>query len=284
MKKFLLILLPVVLAIAVVGVLFAFFGKDVFGKGALQVTSVPQSNVFLNGKYIGKTPLCKCDGQNLLAVGDYTIRMVPVDNALSQDVFEQKITITKAILTVVDRTFGAGPNAQGSVISLTPGEKGKVGLSVVSFPDGALVSVDAAQIGTSPVAQVGLTESDHDILLQKSGYKDKHIRVHTVSGFTLSVIAYLAIDPQALATSSATLNQAQASSAASLSTQKIIILDTPTGFLRVRSDPSLGGSEIAQVKPGESYVLLAEQNGWYQIQLTDGKTTGWISASYAKKQ
>lgn len=282
MKKLLLFIIPVVLAIAVLIVLLTIFAKDIFGKGALQVTSIPQSNVFLNGKFIGKTPLCKCDGQNMLTVGDYTIRLVPLDNTLSQEVFEQKVTITKSVLTVVDRTFGIGPNSQGSVISLIPSDKGKVGLSLSSFPDGSTLSVDGNVIGQTPVNQSGFTESDHDILLQKTGYKDKHIRVHTVSGFTLSVVAYLAIDPQALSTSSGTLNT-PASSAASLATQKVVILDTPTGFLRVRSEASLNGSEIAQVKPGEGYVLVDEKDGWYEIKLTDGKI-GWVNSQYAKKQ
>lgn len=281
MKKLLLFIIPVVLAIAVFFIVVTIFAKDIFGKGALQVTSLPASNVFLDGKYLGKTPLCKCDGQNMLAVGDYTIRLVPLDNSLSQQVFEQKITITKSVLTVVDRTFGLGPAAQGSVISLLPGEKGKIGLHISSFPDSASVSLDSSVIGTTPLTQSGFTESDHDILVQKPGYKDKHIRIHTVAGFLLSVVAYLAIDPQSLATNSATLRPA--SSAASLAAAKVVILDTPTGFLRVRSDPSLGGTEIEQVKPTEIYPLVDEKDGWYEIKLTDGKI-GWVNAQYATKQ
>jgi uncharacterized protein YgiM (DUF1202 family) len=60
-------------------------------------------------------------------------------------------------------------------------------------------------------------------------------------------------------------------------------LQTPTGFLRVRDQASLNGAEIGQVKPGETYALLDEQTGWYQIKLTNGKT-GWISSQYAQKQ
>lgn len=110
MKKILLILLPFVIGFAAFGMYLLFFSKDV-GKGALQVTSLPESNVYLNGKLLGKTPLCKCESKDLLSTGDYTIRLVPLDPNLSQDTFEQKVTITKSVLTVVDRTFGQGADA-----------------------------------------------------------------------------------------------------------------------------------------------------------------------------
>lgn len=282
MKKVLLILLPFLIGFAAFGIYLLFFSKDI-GKGALQVTSLPESNVYLNGKLLGKTPLCKCESKDLLATGEYTIRLVPLDPTLSQDAFEQKITITKSVLTVVDRTFGQGANTQGSVISLSPSANShSVGeVYVASFPSGVNVALDGQQSGTSPVSLQQVTESDHDLLLSKMGYKDKHIRIHAVKGYKLSVIAFLAIDPDSLATSSATLTVG--SSSASLSVQKVVILNTPTGFLRVRSEPSLGGAEIAQVKPGEYYELLSEQDGWYQIKLSEGKN-GWINNSYAKKQ
>ncbi|MCL5970413.1 MAG: SH3 domain-containing protein, partial [Patescibacteria group bacterium] len=63
---------------------------------------------------------------------------------------------------------------------------------------------------------------------------------------------------------------------------KILILDTPTGFLRVRDSASLSGKEIAQVKPGEKYDFLSEQTGWFEIKLNDGKT-GFISSQYSQK-
>lgn len=279
MKKILLILLPFIIGIGAFLVYLFFFAKDV-GKGALQVTSLPASNVYVNGRLLGKTPLCKCDGNNLLTTGDYTIRLVPLDPNLSSDTFDQKITITKSVLTVVDRTFGQGANAQGSVISLLPNnDSQQVGeVFVASFPSEVKVAIDGQESGTTPTSVQHVTESDHDLLLTKVGYKDKHIRIHAVKGYKLSVIAFLAIDPDAVAPP-----DTAASSSASLSVQKIVILDTPTGFLRVRADPSLAGAEVSQVKPGEFYELVSEQDGWYQIKLADNKT-GWVNATYAKKQ
>jgi uncharacterized protein YgiM (DUF1202 family) len=64
---------------------------------------------------------------------------------------------------------------------------------------------------------------------------------------------------------------------------KIIILQTPTGFLRVRSKPSTSETEVGRVTPGQTFTIIAEQDGWFEITLAD-KTDGWVSSDYAEKQ
>src|SRR5258706_8023174 len=99
MKKLLLILFPILLACVVFGVFLFIVSKTSVAKGALQVTSVPQATVFLNDKEIGKTPLCKCDQQDTLPTGQYTIKLVPKDSSL--ETYEEKISINPSVLTVV---------------------------------------------------------------------------------------------------------------------------------------------------------------------------------------
>lgn len=280
-----MILIPVIMGIIVFFLVTFLLSQRDSGKGALQVTSVPQSNVYLNNAYIGQTPLCKCDGKNLLPTGDYTIRLVPVDAHFSSTPFEQKITITKSVLTVVDRTFGDGATSQGSIITLLPQENGNTKsatLSITSFPTGVHASLDGNSIGDVPLTTTNVIESDHDLLLTKPGYSDKTIRIHTVNGYVLSIVAFLGIDPNALTASASAAVQVATSSAVP-TLAKVTILTTPTGFLRVRKDPSLGGAEIAQVKPGEIYDLVTQQDGWTEIKLTDG-TEGWVSSTYVQKQ
>lgn len=275
-------MLPIVLALVVFFAFMIFLSKDAIGKGALQVTSIPQSTVYLNGKLVGKTPLCECDPKNMLPTGDYTIRLVPLDSSAG-DPFEQKISINKAVLTVVDRTFGPGATSQGAVISLTPQDsKSTAGIYIASFPDVAQVTLDDNTTGTTPYRLANTTESDHDLMISKTGFKDKHVRIHTVKGYTLSVIAFLGIDTSAIASSAASLPTPVASPTGELK-QKVVILDTPTGFLRVHSDATITSTEIAQVKPQQVFDLQDEQVGWFEIKLIDGKL-GWISSQYAKKQ
>ncbi len=68
-------------------------------------------------------------------------------------------------------------------------------------------------------------------------------------------------------------------------TEKIEILDTPVGFLRVRSAPATTTTEAGQVKPKEEYVLLETSKDleWYKIEYKAGKE-GWVSSQYAKKK
>jgi len=62
---------------------------------------------------------------------------------------------------------------------------------------------------------------------------------------------------------------------------QIIILNTPTGWLRVRKGAGTSYDEVGRVKPSEKYPFIEEKNGWYKIKLNDEE--GWISAQYAEK-
>ena len=262
------------------GVLAIFAGVVLFlnqnlGKGALQVTSSPQSQVYLNGQLIGQTPLCKCDPKDMIPIGNYRIRLIPKEGNAKP--YDEQIAINKSTLTVVDRTFGE--NSSGSVITLTPlSNKKDTELMVISFPDKTNVFLDNNQKGAAPILIKDVIESDHELKLTKEGYLDKTLRIRTTSGFRLKSVAFL----------SANINTASASSQLSLPTPqapkvaKVTVLDTPTGFLRVREDSSLASSEIGRVSPGDSLELVSEKEGWFQIKMKDGKT-GWISSQYAKK-
>jgi hypothetical protein len=276
MKKAFYILAPFVLVVLIFAAVLLFLAQNK-GKGALQVTSVPIANVYLNGKLLGQTPLCQCELKDMLTVGDYTLRLVPTQGGFEP--FEQKITIAPKVLTVVDQSFVGQGLSSGSVINLTPLTNAKdMQLSVVSFPGNAQVYLDDNLVGQTPLLLQNITESDHELKLSKVGYKDKIIRIKTTPGYKLETLVFLGINPDvAAATASA------ASASANLPVAKVLILQTPTGFLRVRDQPSLGGNEISQVKPGETYQLLDERTDWYQIKLTNGQT-GWISSEYAQKQ
>lgn len=244
------------------------------GKGALQVTSEPVSRVYLNGKLIGQTPLCKCEFKDMLDVGSYNIRLVPIEGNFVP--FEQKIPINQKVLTVVDRSFEEGGQSSGSIISLEKlSNKNEISLSVVSIPQGSKLLLDLAEIGKTPVRTSDITESDHEIKLAKEGYKDKFIKIRTAKGYLLNAVVFLGANP--------IMASPPSSAAPAPSLTKILILDTPTGFLRVRDSASLSGNEIGRVLPGEKFDLLDEQSGWFKIKLKDG-SSGWVSSQYSQKQ
>lgn len=279
MRKLLFILVPIFLAILIFAVIFVFVNKN-SGTGALQVTSAPISKVYIDGKLVGQTPLCKCQANDMVSSGVHSLRLVPTEGNF--DPFEEKITVTPSVLTVVDRTFGPGASSQGSIISLSQiQDKKSAQLLIVSFPDKSQVFLDSNSSGQTPLLLQNITASDHDIKLTKDGYKDKTIRIRAVLGYKLEALVYLGVN-LTTATASALPSATPSATPTAQTTVNITILNTPTGFLRVRNAPSLGGAEIGQVKPGDKYQLLNEQTGWYQIKLTNG-SLGWISSQYAQK-
>lgn len=281
MKKVLIFLLPIFLAIIVFFIGTYYFSAKDLGTGGLQVTSSPQSQVYLNGKMIGLTPFCKCQGKETIATGDYTIRLVPMGKSLNETPFEQKITINKSVITAVDFNFGSVSKSQGSIISLFQLNNKQADLFITSFPDGATVTLDSGEAKKTPAVWKNVTDSEHKIILSKVGYDTKNLSILATRGYQLQVVVFLATNlspsPSVSIAPSVSISPTASSSA------KIIILDTPTGFLRVRRDATAGSEEIGQVLPNQTFALNDEKNGWYEITIPNGKI-GWVSSTYAKKQ
>lgn len=284
MSKLLLFITPVILAVGVFGVFVFFISKTTVYKGALQVTSLPtKSAVFLNGRKIGETPFGKRDQYDTFPAGQYTLTIVPQDSSLQT--YEEKIAINPSVLTVVDRTFGDIGKSSGSILTLTPIDQKIAQLFIASFPDNSDVTLDSNPVGKTPLT-ITVTESDHDIVLSRDGYKDKTVHLHAVTGYKLSTVITLATDDIASASqanASSSAETAPSTPSAGLKGQQVVILATPTGFLRVRDTPTLNGAEIAQVHPGDTFSFIGESSGWLQIKLNDGKL-GWVSTQYAQKQ
>ena len=281
MKKVLLFLAPLLIAIIIFFSILFFLDRKT-GKGALQVTSVSQSKVYLDSKLLGTTPLCACELPQMLLVGDYTIKLVPIQGNFRP--FEEKITINKGTLTVVDRTFADNGESDGNIISLSPlNNKKDIEVLVISLPDKANVFLDNNPVGATPLLLKQVSESDHDLRLTRDGYKDKSIKIKTALGFKLSVLMFLGVN----ADLSTPIASPQALLSPTVTVSKVLILNTPTGFLRVRENSSVGSLEIARALPGETYELISEKEGWFKIKLNspanEGKT-GWISSSYAIKE
>jgi hypothetical protein len=280
MKKVVLILFCAIILGVLFFVLLQFFVLSHSQKGALQVTSSPDSKIYLDGKYLGQTPLCKCEAKDMQKSGEYTIRLVPNDHNLSE--FQEKITITEGVLTVIDRKFGKVSSSSGSVISLTPlDDKKATQLLVVSIPSGSKILLDNNSIGDTPILYKDPTESDHVLQISKEGYVDKTVRIRTPLGYKLTVKVYLSAgDVQQAASESAKISP---SVTPTPQLGKVIILNTPTGFLRVRQSASIEAAEVGRVNPTEAYDLVGEQEGWFEIKLNDN-LSGFISSQYAKKQ
>ena len=97
----------------------------------------------------------------------------------------------------------------------------------------------------------------------------------------------LGINPNFSTESAEMTEEKEASQSAEISVPKIIILNTPTGFLRVREEPTISSLEIGRVKPQEEYELIEEGDGWFKIKVippAGGDIVGWVSSQYSKKK
>lgn len=282
MRKAILILIPSLILATSIFFLIQIFLLRGNEKGALQVTASPKSKVYLNGKFIGETPLCKCEQDDMLNVGEYNIKLVPTTSEFSE--FQEKITLTKSVLTVVDHKFGKGATSEGSIITLQPlKESNTRSLLVLSIPDKSELLLDNTSVGFTPVLIKDITESDHELTIRKSGYAEKKVKIRTPTGYQLLAKIYLGVDEEEVVLSpTPSPTVASPSAAPTLPIRKVTILQTPVGFLRVRAESTVASSEIGRVTPGQEFELLDEVTGWYKIKLPDGKE-GWISNQYAKK-
>ena len=57
------------------------------------------------------------------------------------------------------------------------------------------------------------------------------------------------------------------------------VIQTGTGWLRLRAGPSVDSSEVQKINVGETYNVIDEQNGWAKLQI-DQTTSGWALSDY----
>jgi hypothetical protein len=269
MPRLILLIVPLFLSAAII-LGFRFISSQQVEFAALQVTSTPQAEVFLDKVTLGKTPLYN----DKLKPGEHALSLVPQGSSGLVS-FEQKVILRNSILTVIDRIFKATETqSETSIISLEAINGKGAEIAVVSSPDSAEVNLDEQPQGITPLLLKEVSVSDHQISVAKEGYNAKTLRLHTAEGFRLTASVKLSIAQEVEATPSATPGKEASKSAT------VRILETPTGFLRVRQEPSTSSPEVARVNPSDTFSLVDKTDTWYKIKLPDGKE-GWVSSQYA---
>jgi uncharacterized protein YgiM (DUF1202 family) len=265
-------------------------------KAGLSVSSQPQSEVILNGQVIGKTPLTL----ESVDPGTSTIRLVPTDTTL--EAYETKINLVPGTKTVVSWDFGLSKTQSGgySLSFEKNSSKDSAMLNVISYPNASSVTIDGKPEGFTPLQTESLSVGTHTVTVSSPGHQDRTVKVNLAAGFKTIVNFQLSMQqsildlpdspeatPSADATPSATTPITPTTPGAPTTPVAtapkppyVEILDTPTGFLRVRATPS--GTEVAQVKPGEMFPYVeSTASGWFQITYATDKQ-GYISSQYAK--
>jgi len=277
-------------------VLVFLFGLFLLGKfllfsnttelGEINIISTPQSVVYLDRIQVGNTPL-----QQKIKVGDYLIKLIPNKEASQSATWQGKIKVYKNAVTFVGRALGSSDiSTAGEISTVTKMEskpsRDSIGeIAVESEPKGALVYLDLDEKGVAPLAMSDVPKGTHELSIFLPGFIRRTTKINVEAGFRTSTTVKLAIDLLAPkeSTKSATITDKSKNANSSVAKSIMIkIKETPTGWLRVRSEPSVNASESAKVNPGESYVLVEEQPNWYKILFND-EQEGWVAAQYSEK-
>ncbi len=253
-KKRIYIFVFVVLVVGfIIYLLVNGFGKPKLA--SIEVDSNSKLHVFIDGKDVGEAPY----------TGIYEPKVVTVKIGD----FETRVKLVTQVKTIIRRGDG-----DGEVVSFEKIVGSDAVLAVVTDPNVAQVKVDNEVRGETPV-NVTLTSGTHQLEVSANGYNLVKLPVNLVGGYKLTAVVDLSpivVKPTPKPEETPNeLNQAM-----------VEILATPNGFLRVRSDPNIASSEIAQVHEGEKYRLIKTdtKSGWYDIQLT-ASVSGWVSNVYA---
>ncbi len=290
MRRVLLLVVTALLLVAA-----AFFGVRFFlsnQKGAtagLKVTSTPTTSVFLDSRNIGRTPY-----EEKLEPGEYTLKLIPEITGGQAVSWQGKIKLSPNLLTFVNRELNTNElTSGGEILTLEKTNGNTSEIAVLSTPEGASVQLDSVDRGAAPLILRNIEPGDHELSLSAPGFLSRSMKIRTTKGFKLTADIQLGLGQgSAPSSASATLTpeptgtskETKKSTPSSTDPQKPFakILETPTGWLRVRMEPSTSASESGKVDPGKKFTILEEKSGWYRIEYEKGKE-GWISSRYAQK-
>lgn len=273
-------------ALLIVIVLLAIIGystyKFIFSKNSeiagLKIISTPAADIFLDDKLTGKTPF-----EDKYKTGEYVLKLIPQGTDSSAFAWQGKITLNPSVLTYVNRDLGQSElTSSGEILTLEKISQNEAQLNVITTPDAATILLDGIERGVSPIFLSDISPGEHDVAAISAGFIGRTVRVQATSGYKLIINFQLALNKQEGAVTDGITPSPSETAGLPENKPYVVIKDTETGFLRVRSGPSRSATETAQINPGDKYPLLEEQEGWYKISY-DGKE-GWIASRYAEKR
>jgi len=240
----------------------------------IYIETSPASSVTIEGEQVGRTPYTATRNS-----GEIVVKLIPetIDKPLSP--YEVKVALTPGVKTIIKREFGdSEETSAGEIVSFEKLGGSEASVSVVSIPDAAQVAIDGQIRGFAPYKVSSITPGEHSLVVSYEAYESRTISIKAIEGYRLTAVVKLRPTGEVKAEKEGEKPKEEEKRV------MIEILSTPTGFLRVRAEPSTAGDEVSQVKPGERYAFIEENDtkDWFKIEYEKGKE-GWVSSQYAKK-
>lgn len=301
-RKAVFLIIFVILVLVVLGIIAVIRGRTP-KQGELKVESQPTASVFLDNKHIGRTPIGRTSFK--VDAGEYVVKIAPESTTTQYASWQGKVNIHPNLLTYINATLSESELSSAiDVLWLEKAVGKKTEIAVTTTPDSATVMLDDETKGMTPLSIADVTAGDHTLTVTSPGFLPRSIKIRITPGYRLIASVKLALSaggqPEETATPSVSPSPqptGKQSSPTPTGSPKptptqatgttptkpyAVVKETPTGFLRVRMEPTTTASEVARLKPGETYHITDEKSGWYEIQY-DSLTTGWISGQYAEK-
>ena len=269
----------IILGIVLIGA-GIFFGRDYMpsftsSQGQLRIASQPEVTVFIDGETKEKTPFSQ-----KIAPGQYQVKLLPDDQA-TVSTWEQTVTVNPGTETYIDVTLSDSTiTSSWEIITLEKLESDETEVSISSDTSSAEIYFDGEFKGTVPLSFQDISAGEHEIRLTAPGFAEKKITVDVAVGYKLSVRAQLALVDESKIEE--LTERPDTENGSDSSVEMVLIVSPDTGWLRVRSEPSRSGEEIGRVDDDQEYVLISEEDEWYEIEYEAGES-GWISTAYAEK-
>ena len=247
---------------------------------AVLIESVPEAVVYINDERVGKTPY-----ETEVTSGEIMLKLVPESFDTPLSPYQTKVNLTPGVKTIVRRKFGgeSGDEGSGEIISFERVSTNKANVAVVTLPDGANVKLNNTPYGVAPLKISDVSPGNLSLEIEARGYAQRSFQVRAEKGHTVTVVADLEkTGDEGVAYDFTEENEEVLAAETKIEEETITITPTPTGFLRVRKEPTLNSEELTQLNPGETYPLISSQDEWFEIEL-ESSVSGWISSEYATK-
>ncbi|MFC1649385.1 PEGA domain-containing protein [Patescibacteria group bacterium] len=267
-KKILLFLLSVTALVSVSVLYFAGIFKS--KSAGLLINTSPSSVVFVNGEQVGTTPY-----DQVYDPGETEIKLVPESFETPLTPYETKVVLVSGIQTIIERDFSdTQTQSSGETVSFEKGPKDESSIVVISDPDGAQVEIDGMVKGFTPYKSTDITEDNHSVKVSANDFHDRTTEIVTKKGYKLTLYVKLAENGEQEEPEKPPVEDEPVN---------VRIIETPTGFLRVREEASTSSSEVARVNPDDVFEVVeeSEDGEWVQIQ-HELDEYGWVSKEYTK--
>ncbi len=268
-------IIAISLLVAALLFLVLFLGLFKPNGARMFIDSSPPATVMINGEQIGRTPFEKDFTEE-----EVSVRLIPDIGERPLVAYETKVALEGGIKTIIYRQFAESEEASsGEVVSFEKIGGRDAEISIISTPDGANIKLDGVARGATPIKVAEVKPGIHQLSVTANGYGERTFPVQAVAGYRLIAVVKLPLTGDALPLASPAPTPVASTEK---KIEEIEILTTPTGFLRVRSEPLVASSEVARVTPGKKYKFLEkdDNSGWFKIQISES-ISGWITNDYA---